>query len=63
MDIKEMFSIIRQQDSSSNSPQETKGDKCYYDCYGSEHAKTCEQMNCLWRDNCFELALSKPRSV
>ncbi|MDX8385853.1 MAG: hypothetical protein R8M11_04965 [Gallionella sp.] len=59
MDLKEMFAITRQLDSISNSPQETKGEKCYYDCYGTEHAKVCEQSNCLWRDSCIELASTK----
>jgi len=59
MDIEKMFSIVKQINSSAISPQETKGEKCYYDCYGSDYAKVCEQLTCLWRDSCLELASEK----
>ena len=59
MDTKKMFAIIKQVDSISNSPQETKGKKCYYECYGSDYARICEQLKCLWRDSCIELASEK----
>ena len=59
MDSNGMLDILKQQANSSISPQETKGEKCYYDCYGTDYAKVCEQSKCLWRDSCLEQASAK----
>ena len=29
-----------------------------FDCFGTAHDGVCDQVNCLWRDDCFAVAQS-----
>lgn len=33
--------------------QNTEGN---FDCYGSAYGGDCDQLNCLWREDCFDAA-------
>jgi hypothetical protein len=31
-----------------------------FDCYGTAYAGVCDQLACLWREDCFKIARKNP---